>query len=351
MNEKEIEISNYYIDRIVLDGGTDNPKEDMLNLAKYYQQLSESINPDNFKITASKNSLLNFETLYLWLHEKITLSLPKIKDQIENIFYENNLCEIFAILSTVTQDEILRSNRKQNMGLLGALIYSDASPSLTKDKSNLVSSRNLLNVKIALTRIAQIVRFSASKIDKSDAGPNNFNEFKSSYNPDLINKLNISALVGLFKSQLSELPKDENTTLLIDKLDSIEKEFKKKNPHWAYIFSTLFVILGFTADLKTINPEIYETPLQTIESLIHVVLEEGKVETRMSSYKLTAYPLKNKPNPEPFRSLIKPISSNKRKKIEKNSSHKNMAKLAEKNSNNTIKLPGNPILSEEEENS
>ena len=103
--------------------------------------------------------------------------------------------------------------------------------------------------------------------------------FKSSYNPDLINKAKVSALVGVLISQISDLPQDANTELLLNKLESIESEVKKSKPHWGLIFSTLFVIFGFTADLKTLNPDVYERPLQTIETILFTVHEEGKVET------------------------------------------------------------------------
>lgn len=295
MDDDQLDVLKYYIERIISDGGTKDPKQDMIKLADYYQYLSDKVIPSEYAIDVKQNFLLCFESLYLWLHEKLTLLSPSIKSQIEEIFTSKNLCEIFAILSSISPLDIKRFNRNKSFGKFGSLLFPKFDLSINEQQAELISARNILDTKVALTRLAQVVRFSASKVNDISLGSANFEEFKSSYDPDLINKVKVSALVGILKSQLSDLPQDKNTELLLEKLDEIETEVKKSKPHWGVIFSTLFVIFGFTADLKTLSPDVYTKPLQTIENILFTVHEEGKVEQNKASLKL----LKGQPS-KPF---------------------------------------------------
>ncbi|WP_440877484.1 hypothetical protein [Thalassotalea sp. PLHSN55] len=286
MDENKLKVLKYDIDAIIRNGSTGDSKNDMIVLADYYQYLSDKIMPYNFSIDAPEEFLLCFESLYLWLHEKLTLLSPSIKTQIEDIFTNKNLCEIFAILSSISPKDIYRFNRSKSFGVFGSIFAPKLDIKFNDQQAELVSSRNILDTKVALTRLAQVVRFSASKISDVSFGSSSFEEFKSSYDPDLINKAKMSALVGILKSQISDLPQDQNTSLLLEKLDEIESEVKKSKPHWGLIFSTLFVIFGFTADLKTLNPDVYTKPLQTIENILFSAHDEGKVEKNKASIKL-----------------------------------------------------------------
>jgi hypothetical protein len=297
MDDNKLKILKYYIDSIIRDGGTEDPKQDMIMLADYYQYLSDNVIPSEYAINVKEDFLLCFESLYLWLHEKLTLLSPSIKSQIEDIFTSKNLCEIFAILSSISPIDIKRFNRNKSFGVFGSVLSPKFDLSINEQQAELISARNILDTKVALTRLAQVVRFSASKVNDISLGSASFEEFKSSYDPDLINKVKVSALVGILKSQLSGLPQDKNTELLLEKLDEIETEIKKSKPHWGVIFSTLFVIFGFTADLKTLSPDVYTKPLQTIENILFTVHEEGKVEKNKALLKL----LGGQP-PKPFTS-------------------------------------------------
>ncbi|MFT6908738.1 MAG: hypothetical protein ACJAS1_005442 [Oleiphilaceae bacterium] len=295
MDDNKLTMLKHYIDIIIRDGGSGDPKHDMMMLADYYQLLSDKVIPSEFYIDVKEEFLLCFESLYLWLHEKLTLLSPSIKTQIEDIFTSKNLCEIFAILSSISPRDIRRFNRNKSFGVFGSILSSKVGVNINDHQAELISSRNILDTKVALTRLAQVVRFSASKVNDISFGSSNFDEFKSSYDPDLINKAKMSALVGILKSQITDLPQDKNTELLLEKLEEIESEVKKNKPHWGLIFSTIFVIFGFTADLKTLSPDVYTKPLQTIENILFTAHEEGKVEQNKSSLKL----LGEKPS-EPF---------------------------------------------------
>lgn len=285
------------IDKIVQDGGSDNPKKDMNSLADYYQYLSSCILPEEYRVDANKEFILSFESLFLWLHEKSSSLSPDIKNQINEIFRSKNLCEIFAVLASISPTDIRRINlsRKRKSIFSAFFVSSTRNIKAYEGQAEILSSKSLFDTKVSLVRLAQVVRFSASKINDFSMGSPDFEEFKSSYDPNLINKAKVSALIGVLKSQLSELQQDGNTKLLLEKLDEIETEIKKNKPHWGLIFSTFFVIFGFTADLKTLNPAVYEKPFQTIEKILLTVHEEGQIETNKGIVKLIKAPSKEDP--------------------------------------------------------
>jgi hypothetical protein len=57
----------------------------------------------------------------------------------------------------------------------------------------------------------------------------------------------------------------------------------------------LFLVFGFIADLKTLNPVIYTKPLQTVEVILLNLHEEGQVE-KSTSYNLPHYPQEKQSN-------------------------------------------------------
>ena len=122
VEEEKFNVLKYHIDRIIQDGGSDDPKQDMLYVAEYYQYLSDNLNPEEYLIDASKELILSFESLYLWLSEKLSHLSNSIGNQIEEIFKTKNLCEIFAILASLSPSDIRRINRNRSLGVRLILI-------------------------------------------------------------------------------------------------------------------------------------------------------------------------------------------------------------------------------------
>lgn len=280
MTDKELEKLKADINRIL--DGTDYPssKDKMLSVSKYYLYMSESIASEKILINCDKDLLISFEAIYLWLQEKLSYLPSHLNEQVKTIFSDAKLCDLFAILSSLGNDEIKYINRRRRInssfGIMTSL-FSSLSHSEVEELQ-LVSQSSLLNAKIALTRLHQVTKFSASKIEREFYSNDGLDAFSSRYNPEIINKSRIVALVNLLKSQYEEVEQNDDTKLILEKLEKVEEEINKRKPHWGLIFSTIFVIFGFTADLKTLSPEIYTKPLKTIESILIYLHEEGQVE-------------------------------------------------------------------------
>ncbi|WP_444891820.1 hypothetical protein ACJJIE_11880 [Microbulbifer sp. TRSA001] len=255
-------------------------KEYMLSVSQYYRYMSESIASDDILIDCDKDLLVNFEAIYLWLQEQLAYVPSHLKDQVEEIFKTAKLCELFAILSSLSDKEIWSINRRRRLnssvGIFTSLFSRRSHSDL--EESQLVSGSHLVEAKVALTRLCQVTKFASSKVENDFYSDDGFESYSNRYNPEMINKIKVVALVNLLKSQLSEVDQNDDVRLLLEKLDEVEKELGKRRPHWGLIFSTLFVIFGFTADLKTLDPTIYSKAHKTIEAILFNLHEEGQVE-------------------------------------------------------------------------
>jgi len=293
MSEMEFEELKKNIEHLL--DGRDYPsnKIKMLSVSQYYRYMSESIASDEILINCDKNLLINFEAIYLWLQEQLVYLPSHLKDQVEDIFKTAKLCELFAILSSLSEKEIWSINRRRRLnssfgifaGLFSRRNYSEL------EESQLVSGTHLVEAKVALTRLCQVSKFAASKVEDNFYTNDGFEEFSDRYDPNMINKPKIIALVNLLKSQLNEVQTTDDVKLILNKLEVVEKEINKRSPHWGLIFSTFFIIFGFTADLKTLDPTIYTKPFETIESILFNLHEDGQVE-RNTSYRLPHKPIK-----------------------------------------------------------
>jgi hypothetical protein len=274
-------------------GGKDYPsdKDKMVSVSKYFRYLSECISSDEILINCDKELLMSFEAIYLWLQEQLAYLPSHLKDQIENINKTSKLCELFAILSSLSDKEIWSISRRRRLnasfGIFANIISIRSYSEL--EKSQLVSGTHLVEAKVALTRLCQVTLFASTKVDNDFFIDDDIEDFSKRYNPNIINKSKIIALVNLLKSQLNEVEENDDVKLILEKLDVVEKEINKRKPRWGVIFSVLFLVFGFTADLKTLNPAIYTKPLQTVEAILLNLHEEGQVE-KSTSYNLPHYP-------------------------------------------------------------
>lgn len=295
MTEEELEKLREGISRTLEGRDYPSVKDKMLTVSNYYRYMSTSIASDEILIDCDRELLSNFEAVYLWLIEQLVYLPTHLKDQVEGIFKEAKLCELFAILSSLSDKEIWTINRRRRMNSSFGVFSSifKIVNSREHEETQLVSTTHLVNAKVSLARLSQVTKFSASKFGDDFYAVDGFEEFSSRYNPNIINKARIVALVNLLKSQFHEIDESDDTKLILEKLEQVEKEINKIRPHWGLIFSTIFVIFGFTADLKTLNPDVYAKPLQTIEAILFNLHEDGQVEKNISK-KLPTYPENDK---------------------------------------------------------
>jgi hypothetical protein len=227
-----------------------------------------------------------------------------IKDQVKEIFDRDNLCHWFAILAILTQErgkqKALSANLlRKTMNLLRKILGIITKISILKveieyaDKKIEINDKTIFNIKTSLLRLANIVKYAANL--QNVVVDETFRDFNQNYNPELIDKNKLFALINILRVELNQHKGDPKSDIILEKLDKIEVELKKTIVKWSFIISTFFMLFGFLADLKTLAPAVYNRAYSLTEQIITVLHQDGQVDRR--SYGNTkSIPLKNEDN-------------------------------------------------------
>lgn len=277
MDEKDLKYLKSCINNLFSKYVDEDLTDNLRYISQYYSYLADSIDYQKFIINADSELIESFESVYLWLKEKLLLYPDSIRHQVEEIFEEKKLCEIFAIISNLDQSHVkeIKLNRflKRLPKFYSLLGIKFAIPSSDLEFINI---KNLFEVKMSLKRISQILKY-ARTINISDYDES-FNDFRTHYDPNIINKNKIFTLINYFRVQLEHIPDENQRKIISDKIDSLEAELRRPKVRWAVIFTGFFILFGFLADLKTLDSDVYTEPLKTIERIISVLHNDGKVQ-------------------------------------------------------------------------
>ncbi len=256
-----------------------DPTENLRYVSEYFGYLADAIDYERFSINADKELVDSFESIYLWLQDELLYYPESIRNQVIEIVKNKELCEIFAIISNLSKEDLVkiwkRKKFKHNPILLLLLMFNRSFVLPPGDKEYITSTK-LFDAKMGLRRLSQIVKFTSSQ--KLFDYDENFKDFKSNYDPNLINKNKIVTLINLLRVEAANIPDEENKKKLFEKLDNLESEVKRPKVRWAIVITGFFVIFGFLSDLKTLNPTMYERSLKIAESIISVLHQDGLVQ-------------------------------------------------------------------------
>ena len=251
-------------------------------ISKYFDYFADKM-ASNELLELDQELVKSFESVYLWLRDKLISYPESIKNQIEDIANKNSLLELFGILSFLSEEELFRTRKRMRFQELPfffsyflKLFYR--LPKVENANDKLLTSENILNSKISLNRLSQVVKYASS------FNPPNYEEaydsFKEHFNPNIIDRNKVIALINIIKVQTNQLPENEDQKRILDKLEKIESEVNKKKTRWGFVITGLFMLLGFLADLKTLEPNIYDTIYHTTNKVINVILEDGQVQSK-----------------------------------------------------------------------
>jgi hypothetical protein len=246
-------------------------------IAEYYDYLSENLNfPSlgsdlNFKLITCFESVWYTLQYYLKDIDLRTLTI------IEEIFNKTNMLNFFSILAILIPNNGLVRYRRRK--LFKSISFSVPSIFTINDNSNgqnIINSDTVLNIKAAIFRVANIVQTVSSEDFSEDIGLDK--NIKTRYNPELIDKVKFLVLLELLKNSIISIPETEDTKILLNKIDIIEKEIKKKqNIKWGTVFAVIFSIFGFISSMRTIFPEQYDKAFYHLSRIITTIADEGQV--------------------------------------------------------------------------
>lgn len=281
-DEKYLKISvsllfSDYVDR--------DPADNLRTIERYYRYLADKIDPKRLRINADQELLEAFESVSLLLRERLLLFPDTIRNQVSQIFEDEKLLQTFSILSNIPQDELKRIRFESPfldiMSLFSSWIRKDSILS----RNYGLTPRVLFSIKIGLKRISQVVKY-ASTINFLDYDTT-FHEFKDHYDPNLISKNKVNTLINILKIQIENIPDRGIAERLEQKLEKLEEELKKPKPKWGAIIAGFFILFGFLADLKTINPSIYDRPYEIVNQIITTIHNDGLVQRNQALLQFT----------------------------------------------------------------
>jgi len=254
-------------------------------IAEYYEYLSENLDFPSLGSDINFKLITSFESIWYILQYCLKDDDPKTLKTIEDIFKESNMFNFFSILAVlIPNNGLLRYRRRK---LFRSISFTVPSIILNiKDnnaENNVINSDTVLGIKAAIFRVANIVRTINSDDFSEDIGLDR--DIKTRYNPELIDKEKILALLELLKNNIISISETEDTKILLSKIDIIEIEVKKKqNIKWGKVFALIFTIFGFVSNMKTIFPEQYDNAFYLLSRIITTVTNEGQVD-RVNSNK------------------------------------------------------------------
>jgi hypothetical protein len=227
-------------------------------------------------VDVSNALLTRFESVCLLLRDRLRVYPETIRAQVEQILKDSGLERMFGVMAALDIEDwrraALQSAFRRIMDTLPSFLMASPNP----DIISLPTRQSMFEAKIALSRIAEILRYAASievvDYDSTTEG------LKDHYDPSLVDKAKILTLLNLIRVQANDVPDIGVRSRLLENVDRIEGELRRPKPRWGRIIAAAFVLFGFLADLKTLNPTVYESLLRTAHAIVEVLHVEGSVE-------------------------------------------------------------------------
>lgn len=252
---------------------------DLKVIADYYALLAKKLSPRNLAIEVNSDLLFQFESIYLLLQDKLKAYPIAILSQVIDIVRENHICEIMAVASSMEQEEFKRvkfSIAFRSIIEFIPFIGSKYKVALENGEYLDIDQGHLFKLKVGLNRLSNILLYASSlrMIDYDET----FYKFKENYDPELIDKNKLFAFVNILQVQIKKTPESKEQKLVLEKLNDIENELRKSKVRWGVVITGFFVLFGFMADLKTLEPNIYSEPYKIIQNVLSTIHEDGIVQ-------------------------------------------------------------------------
>lgn len=259
------------------------PSYDIETIKDYLDFINNNIHYNTGKIDVDQSLIGQFESICLILQDRLLLYPDPIRSKVLEIIKDEELTQFFGLLSTLTESERLKLKSSSTFHLIDKLLFrffgfDRHSKILFFGK---LGKEHLLGIKVSLNRISQILKYASTiALLDYDTGQS---EFKEHYDPDLVDKPKVIALINILRIQTKNIPDQDIKDRINERVDQLEKEIQKIKPRWGLIIAGFFILFGFIADMKTIYPNIYNELHKTVNNIVIILHEEGQTHKEKKS--------------------------------------------------------------------
>lgn len=275
--EEKIELSI----RLLLSSTIEHdPARDLNTISEYFGYIASNIDYEELEFRISKNLLDSFEPVCLILRERLTQCTTSVSAEVEKILGQQKLGELFATVANLSTHELKSIRRADWMGEFGSFgnvisVFISLFFTFRVKKYGLTTER-IFEGKVALHRISQILR--AINSIETDIHEQSFESTREHFDPDLVNRNKLLALISLLRVELEQVPDENIRSQVKSKIAEVEEEVRKPKPKWGKAIILCFILLGVMADLKTLKPDIYDRPYRIVTQILTTIQEDGIVQ-------------------------------------------------------------------------
>ena len=267
--------------------------EKISHVSEYYAYLADSLDHKRVSIDADPELIQRFESVFLWLRDRLLVYQDSFRQQVLKIEEKQSLCDLFTTLSVLPPEDLVSLRPKSLVASVFNVIAFWRSPQ--PDVLAPLTGFRVFETKRALIRLSHILELVAAEDVDYD---NSFRDFKDYFDPDLIEKAKLLTLVNYLNVQAKAISDEMVRALLTEKLADLEDKIRNPRVRWSSVILGFFALCCFLANLKTLDPTIYDGPLKTAQKIISVIHEESLVGIKKPHLLSEGDPLENEEEKE-----------------------------------------------------
>lgn len=273
--ESEEERLGRQLDWLFSGYSENDPADELRAIGRYIEYLAQRIDHEKVIVDVQPQLLNQFESVCLLVLDRLQVHPETVRRQVEEILQDNRLGRTLALIAMLTPEQRRRLAQPTMLHSLVTRFGGYWARRFGLEDEPLLHHSNLLETKIGLNRVAQILKYAATVplLDYDGEA----RDLRDHYDPSLIGKAKVLALINVVQTQAADIEDDAIRLRIETRLSELEREVRKPRPRWGRIIAGFFVLFSFVADLKSVTPKVYDQIYTTIQAIISTLHEEGSV--------------------------------------------------------------------------
>jgi len=211
-------------------------------ISEYFASLTDLLKSSKDLEKTEFELLKLYEDVYLVLTDNMCFIPRRHRKEIEGLIEKLELNEKFAVFNMLELGKDYRNIEiKKTFAQLMKIIPISLIGVNTSDvikgiepSDPIMSDKDIIDIRVALHRISKIIKHSLKSSSESIYSDIEFGDY---FNPNFIDKKILVQRLNLLESELRRQDQSEEIKELINTVDIIRNEVKKKRPLWMRVIS------------------------------------------------------------------------------------------------------------------